>query len=168
MASQPAPISRRAAAPRPPTLRSRVTNGRTLFAAGGDMRGPWARRLRDLFDLHLADLGGPDAVSEAERSIVRRAAVLTVELERIEARFAVGKGADDDLDLYQRTAGNLRRLLESVGLRRRPRDVTPSLEDYLASRTAESIGASEADPAIEGADAERRTGGLLRDEGDAL
>jgi hypothetical protein len=101
------------------------------------MRGPWARRLRDLFYLHLSDLGGTDSVSEAERSIVRRAAVLTVELERIESRFALDKGSDADLDLYQRTAGNLRRLLESVGLERRPRDVTPTLAEYLASRGEE-------------------------------
>jgi hypothetical protein len=102
------------------------------------MRGPWARRLRDVFDLHLSDLGGPDGVSEAERSIVRRAAAITVELERIEARFAVGKGSDDDLDLYQRTAGNLRRLLESVGLERRPRDLTPTLAEYLHTKAAKS------------------------------
>jgi hypothetical protein len=100
-----------------------VTNGRTLFADGTDMRSSWARRLRDVLALHLSDLGGADQCSEAERSIVRRAAVLTVELERLEVRFATNKAADVDLDLYQRTAGNLRRLLESIGLQRRARDI---------------------------------------------
>jgi hypothetical protein len=120
-------------ADRPATLRSRVTNGRTLFADGGDMRSPWARRLRDLICLHISDLGGIEAVSEAERSIVRRAATITVELERLEARFATAEAATaDELDLYVRAAGNLRRLLESLGLRRRPRDVTPTLGDYVA------------------------------------
>jgi hypothetical protein len=124
-------------AARPLTQRSRATNGKSLFAEGGDMRGPWARRLRDVLGLHLSDIGGIEAASEAERSILRRAAVLTVELERLEARFAVNDTSSaDDLDLYQRTAGNLRRLLESVGLQRRPRDVTPSLEGYLAARPA--------------------------------
>jgi hypothetical protein len=33
--------------------------------------------------------------------------------------------------LYQRTAGNMRRLLESVGLQRRAKDVTPTLADLL-------------------------------------
>jgi hypothetical protein len=37
------------------------------------------------------------------------------------------------LDLYQRTAGGLRRLLEAIGIQRRPRDVTPTLDQYLAS-----------------------------------
>ena len=107
------------------------------------MRGPWARRLRDVFESHLSDLGPEDA-SEAKRSIVRRAAVLTVELERIETRFAEGRGSDSDLDLYQRTAGNLRRLLESVGLERRPREVE-TLESYLASEEHRAAVASAVD-----------------------
>jgi hypothetical protein len=58
--------------------------------------------------------------------------VLTVELERMERQFALDEQASaDDLDLYQRTAGNLRRLLEAVGLQRRARDVGPSLGEIL-------------------------------------
>lgn len=113
--------------------RSRVSNGSALLP-GVDGRSVWVRRCRDLIERHLADLGGDDRVSEAERSIVRRAAVLTTELERMEARFAVSDAGPDDIDLYSRTAGNLRRLLEAVGLRRRPRDVTPDLRDYIEER----------------------------------
>jgi hypothetical protein len=83
----------------------------------------------------VADLGGHDNTSAAERSIVRRASVITVELERLEAKFALaGQASADDLDLYQRAAGNLRRLLEAVGLQRRPRDMTPTLDQYLAAK----------------------------------
>jgi hypothetical protein len=58
---------------------------------------------------------------------------MTVELERMKIKFATaGMTSVDDLDLYQRTAGNLRRLLESVGLRRRARDVTPTLGEILS------------------------------------
>lgn len=116
--------------------RSAVTNGSALLP-GVDGRSVWARRLRDVMELHMDDLGGPQSVSEAERSIVRRIATLTVELERMEAGFAqAGEATPGDLDLYQRTAGNLRRLLEAVGLKRRPRDVTPRLSDYIESRAA--------------------------------
>ena len=125
-----------AVAPQKPTHRSRVSNGSVLLP-GVDGRSLWARRLRDLIENHTADLGGEDRISEAERSIVRRAATLTVELERLEAKFALaGEAAAADLDLYQRTAGNLRRLLEAVGLERRQRDVTPTLDEYLRDRTA--------------------------------
>ncbi|MCJ2052797.1 hypothetical protein [Methylobacterium sp. J-070] len=97
-----------------------------------DGRSAWARRMRDLMALHLSDLGGEAAVSAAEKSIIRRAATLTVELERMEERFATDGEADADaLDLYSRTSGNLRRLLEAIGLRRRPRDVTPNRTGYI-------------------------------------
>lgn len=122
--------------------RSRVTNGSAILP-GVDGRSTWVRRLRDLQALHIADLGGETNVSEAERSIVRRAATLTVELERMESVFAVaGEAKASDLDLYQRTAGNLRRLLESVGLERRQRNVTPTIAQYAASRAAarEAVG----------------------------
>lgn len=116
--------------------RSRVTNGNAVLP-NVDGRSTWVRRMRDVMTLHIADLGGEDAVSEAERSIVRRVAVLTTELERMEVQFATaGEASADALDLYQRTAGNLRRLLEAVGLRRRPRDVTPDLRDYLEGTAA--------------------------------
>jgi hypothetical protein len=50
-------------------------------------------------------------------------------------RFALdGEASPQDLDLYQRTAGNLRRLLETVGLQRRAREITPVLRDYVAAQ----------------------------------
>jgi hypothetical protein len=102
------------------------------------------RRLRDLIVLHVSDLGGEGAVSTAELSIVRRAATLTVELERLEAKFATASGADPfELDAYQRVSNTLRRLLEAVGLERRSRDVTPTLEAYMATRVAEKAAAVE-------------------------
>ena len=120
--------------------RSSITNGSKLLA-GIDGRSAWVRRAKDLIGEHLADLGGADNTSAAERSIVRRAAVLTAQLEQLEVRFALANGdvRPEDLDLYQRTASTLRRLLEAVGLRRRSRDVTlPSLREYLAKPQEEA------------------------------
>jgi hypothetical protein len=108
--------------------RSRITNGSALLP-GVDGRSPWVRRCKDVIASHLSDT--PDA-SAAERSIIRRASVLTVELERLERQFALAGEADPaQLDLYARVAANMRRLLESVGLQRRARDVGPSLGDIL-------------------------------------
>lgn len=117
-----------------PTNRSAVTNGKRLFIENVDGRSPWARRYRDLISLHLADLGGTDYVSEAERSIVRRCVTLEVELERMEGLFAQAGEADPAaLDLYQRTANSLRRLLEANGLQRRARDIVPTLSQAMRS-----------------------------------
>jgi len=102
----------------------------------------WARRLRDLVKLHLSDIGGRSVASETEFSIVRRASAITVELERLELRFAeanlAGQPPDPvDFDLYLRGANSLRRLLEAVGLQRRPKNITPSLGSYIANQQIE-------------------------------
>ena len=96
------------------------------------------RRLADLIALHVSDLGGEDAVSHSENLLVRRAACLTVELERLEVVFAMaGQATPQDLDLYQRASNTLRRHLESIGIQRRPRDVTPgSVGEYLAGKAS--------------------------------
>jgi hypothetical protein len=108
-----------------------VTAGVKL-TPGIDGRSPWARRARDVMRALVGDLGGPDNVTAAERAIVRRAAVLIIELERLEVRFAEEAAPKaTDVDLYARGASHLRRLLESVGLQRRPRDVTPNRSSAL-------------------------------------
>jgi hypothetical protein len=100
-----------------------------------DGRSAWVRRCKELIADHIRDLGGADNASAAERSIIRRACVLTVELERMEKAFALaGQASADDLEIYARVAGNLRRLLEAVGLQRRARNVTPTLDQYLEQR----------------------------------
>ena len=116
--------------------RSRITNGRTLLPSI-DGRCLWARRFRDLISLHLNDLGGEDACSESEKALVRRASCLIVELEHAENGFALaGSATADQLKVYQMTTNTLRRLLETLGLRRRPKDITPpTLADYIAANS---------------------------------
>lgn len=119
----------------PSRQRSRITNGSALLP-NTDGRSAWVRRLRDIILELVSDAGGDANTSAAERSIIRRASVLTVELEQLEARFAQADAATAaDLDLYIRASGNLRRLLGAVGLHRRARDVTPPNPlDYAAAR----------------------------------
>jgi hypothetical protein len=113
-----------------------VTNGKRLFLALRDGNSLVSRRLRDLISIHTSDLGGPDVCSESEKMLIRRAAMLTLQMELMEQRWAEkndGEASEKSLIAYQRTASALRRILESLGLKRRPRDVTPSLDEYLAS-----------------------------------
>ena len=100
-------------------------NGSVLLE-GADGRSPWVRRLKELLADLISDLGGDSNVSTAERAILRRACVMIVECERLELQFAnAGEASAADLDCYGRISGNMRRLLEAVGLQRRSRDVTP-------------------------------------------
>jgi hypothetical protein len=112
--------------------RSRIGNGSSILN-GVDGRLIWPRRFKELFADHLSDT--PDA-SVAERSSLRRACTLEVELERMETMFALaGEASPEAIDLYARCAANLRRLLESVsvGLQRRARDVTPDPLQFARS-----------------------------------
>jgi hypothetical protein len=121
--------------------KSRITNGSALLP-GVDGRSAWVRRCKDVIAAHLSDI--PDA-SVAERSLIRRAAVLTTELERLEVRFALEEHASAaDLDLYVRASGNLRRLLQVLGLQRRAKTITPTLDQYLG-RAGDVVDAEAAE-----------------------
>jgi hypothetical protein len=114
--------------------RSRVTNGSALLP-DVDGRGSWVRRCKDILAEHLSDI--PDA-SVSEKSLVRRAAVLTTQLEQMERKFALagGEASVAELDAYQRGANTLRRLLGAIGLERRAREVVPDPLDYAKEHYA--------------------------------
>ena len=113
-----------------PKARSRIANGSSLFLAnaGGeplDGRTVMARVFRDTLDAIVADLGGRDELTEAEFQLARRAAALSVECLRAETYQAAGR--ELDIDNYCKAVGALNRALLSLGLRRRPKDVTLGL-----------------------------------------
>ncbi len=69
--------------------------------------------------------------------MVRTASTHMTALEQLEMKFALaeGKAANEDLMLYQTLSNSLRRLLKELGIKRTPRDVTPTNpRDYLRSR----------------------------------
>jgi hypothetical protein len=67
------------------TNRSRVSNG-TLLLQGIDGRSASARRFRDLIRSYSEDF---DVVSEADETLVRTAAMLTLALEGMTAAAAI-------------------------------------------------------------------------------
>jgi hypothetical protein len=119
---------RHAADTRPKRIRSAVSNGRRLFV-DGDGNSAWSRRYRDLIVGHISDMGGRDMLSEAQLSLIKRASAIELELEQMEGRLS--KGEQVDLDTFTRAVSHLRRLLETLGLRRQARDVTLSRADIM-------------------------------------
>ena len=97
----------------PPSPRLPVT-GASGSPESGDARS-WAEQLREIVD----QLGGDAALSAHQKTLVRCAGVLALQLERLEARFATGDASAADLEIYGRAVGNLRRLLKAAGLERR-------------------------------------------------
>lgn len=119
----------------PSKQRSKMANGTAILLGARDERSVFVRRMKEIIADHISDLGGLDAVSVAERSIVRRVATLTIQLEKLETRFAEDPTVGErTLDLYNRTSANLGRLLDRLGLKRKTRDITPTLDAYIAER----------------------------------
>ncbi|MER9080610.1 hypothetical protein [Mesorhizobium sp. M0895] len=119
--------------------RSRVTNGSKL---GADMDGRtiWARRLLDLIELYSSDVGPAESISQMKRSLIRRAACLTVELERAEAGFArLGQADADALNAYQTTANSLRRLIESLSIKAAVKDAAEVQRTIEGTRICEAV-----------------------------
>ena len=111
-----------------PSARSRVSNGKDLFLDGVDGRSAIARRYRDILAQLTSDIGGDP--SEAQNIIIRRATQLAVWCEQAEAEAAGGKPLN--IGEYATATNTLRRLLLDLGLERRMRDITPSIDAYLS------------------------------------
>jgi hypothetical protein len=117
-------------ASRPKKTRSAVTNGRRAFV-DGDGNSAWYRRRRDILELHLQDMGGRASLSEAQISLASRAASIEVQLEQMEGTLS--KGGTVDLDAFTRASSHLRRILETMGVARAQRDVTPLRVEGVAT-----------------------------------
>ena len=75
-------------------------------------------------------------------------------------QIAALAGEQIDLQRYGELTDRLRRLLESIGLERRARDVTPTLQQYIASKRALPVDSVSASSATEtAAEPEKRASG---------
>ena len=77
-------------------------------------------------------------LSEAQLSLIRRAASIECELERLDALLSRDKPVN--LTEYGRATSHLRRLFETLGVERTARDVSPDItpDDYIARLPAEA------------------------------
>ena len=65
-------------------------------------------------------------------------AIGELQLELLDSRFAANNGEATlpQLQAYASVTNTLQRTLRAIGLQRRQRDVTPTLQEYLASKEA--------------------------------
>lgn len=108
---------------------TRVGTGRSILP-GVDGRSAGARRYREIVHQLESDAGGDP--SGAQQAIIRRAATLAVWCEQAEGEFA--NGAELDIQAFTTATNALRRLLADLGLERKARDITPSLEQYIRAK----------------------------------
>lgn len=117
--------------------RSAVSNGKRLHVIPpGD--GKWSRRFRDVLTQIIADLSGPEGLSEGQRQLARRCATLSIMCEKIEGEAAAGN--EIDLDEFAKLTGILGRTFHRLGLKRQQRNVSPNLQQYLSLKAEQQDG----------------------------
>lgn len=111
-----------------------IDGGKVRLLTLGDLdrRTTAARRATELIEAITGDLGGTDRLATGERQIVQRVALLACMSEDIESRWLMGESVDPAT--LATLANCQRRLFEAIGLKRVPRDVTPSLSQYLQTK----------------------------------
>ena len=115
---------------RAPKGRSKVTKGRQLFI-DGDAQLKVSRRFRDVLASIATDLGGVEKLSEGQKQMARRCAMLSVACEMMES--AAVAGLPFDVESYGLLTDRLGRAFQRLGLKRVIRDVTPDLGAYLTA-----------------------------------
>lgn len=88
------------------------------------------RRCVDLIACVERDLGGHNRLSEAQRQLVRHAALTATMLEDLGSRWLAGQPIDPTT--FSTLVNAARRGFEAVGLQRVPREVVPTVDRYLA------------------------------------
>jgi hypothetical protein len=139
---------------RAPKGRSKVPNGQLPFIEG-DARLKISRRFRNVLASIVTDLGGVERLSEGQKQMARRCAMLSVECEKMES--AAVAGLPFDVDRYGLLTDRLGRAFQRLGLRRIAHDVTPDLGVYLTATTGPGkaqdgiagLAASDTAPAAE-------------------
>jgi len=105
-----------------------ATKARLLTIDSLDGRSAAARAIRDTISAIERDLGGD--LTQAQSAIVARAAITSALLESMAAEWlATGQM---DAAMWSTLSNLERRLYETLGLERRSRDVTPSLDEIAA------------------------------------
>jgi hypothetical protein len=91
-----------------------------------DHRTLAAKQVRDTIGAIESDLGGPDNITVAKRQIVESAAITSAMVADMGSRWIAGE--EIDLALFTTLCNSHRRLLESVGLEFKAKDITPSID----------------------------------------
>jgi hypothetical protein len=111
-----------------------VSNGRDVLP-NVDGRSLLARRYRDIASAILVDQGGADQCSESRQQLIRRFAACSVLAEGVEA--ALARGEQIDIAEHSTLCSTLTRLASRLGLERRAKNITPSVQEYVAHLNAQ-------------------------------
>jgi hypothetical protein len=112
--------------------RHRATKPQLLSRHGLDRRTNAARIFDRIVTEITSDLGGDSQLSAIQRSLVEAFAGSAVLLENLNTRILLGE-AVEAAD-HAQLVSSMVRVGARLGIGRRPRDVTPTVDEYLASK----------------------------------
>jgi hypothetical protein len=99
-----------------------------------DKRGAAYRRTVELIGRVERDLGGSGRLSSAQKQLIRSAGLTAAMLEHLGSQWLEGQPIDPVT--FSTLANCARRLFETVGLQRVPREVAPTVAQYLGQERA--------------------------------
>ncbi len=107
------------------------------FLPDVDRRSVAFRHYRSIIDAIVQDLGGSAAVGEVKMGLVEQYAATRVLADQIKLRTFASK--EVSVTEHSLLSSTLKRLAASIGVEREPRDVTPTLSEYLASKQQREV-----------------------------
>ena len=102
-----------------------------MHPKGVDGRSAEASRFKDLVSSFAAGLGGEGSLTEAERALIRNAASLTVQCERLQAALVARREVNSEE--MTRLANSSARVLAALRIKGERKEAAPTLSQYLAS-----------------------------------
>ena len=111
-------------------LKSRRPRGRRVALDKSSGAGRFFERMVREIE---TDLGGRRELSRIERELVGAFAGAATTLQYLNVQVALGESSEIDLGSYATLASTMLRIGSRLGFRRRSRDVSPSVQDYIAT-----------------------------------
>jgi hypothetical protein len=118
---------------RPAKLRA-LTSNRPWSLPGVLETSAQHRRFRDLCEAYAAEFGAATELTEAQRVLIRNAAMSAMAAEGAQARLLLGEPIDPDTIV--RLAGASARAIEAVRAHQPPKPREPTFDERLAQRRA--------------------------------
>src|SRR5947207_885209 len=119
----------------------KATQPQLLTRAQLDGRTSAAKAFDKLVADIEADLGGRDQLSAIELVLIEAFAGVAVMLQHLNTRLALGQ--EIDLSQHALAVSSMVRVASRLGLRRRARDLTPTLSDLLREDQAQQQAAAK-------------------------
>ena len=118
----------------------RAKRGLPLDHATGTAR-LFGRMVREI----ESDLGGRRTLSRIQRELLHAFAGAATQIQYLNHQVLIGESSELDFATYAQLASTMLRIGSRLGIERKPHDITPSPDQYLAQLPAEEPAPEDAE-----------------------